>query len=219
MVLNYYFSQATGFSVLFAAITGAVRYRRILPAFRPFVILMWLAAANELMSIICVRLFHQNTVNGNVYVLIEYAAILILFMRWNEQEQRRSVYALLLLLGLAVWITDNIIWHSVFTFSSLFRIVYSFIVVYLSIDKLNEVIFRERTNLFRNAQFIICLSFIFYYTYKATYETFFLLQMNMSNSFYINTFMILVFVNLFTNLVYAWAMLCIPTKQKFILPY
>jgi hypothetical protein len=96
----------------------------------------------------------------------------------------------------------------------LFRIVSSFILIFLSIGQLNKLIVTAKKNLFYNAIFLICCGLIIYFSYKATIEVFFFIRLEASNQFYINIFAILVFVNLFVNLIFAWAVLWIPKKQK-----
>ena len=120
---------------------------------------------------------------------------------------------------LVLWVADNLIIHSITNLNSFFRIGYSFVTVFLSVDQVNNMVVRERKSILRNARFIICLSFIVYYTYKATFEVFFVVKLPLSDYFYKNLFLIMVYVNLFANLLYAFASLWIPTRQKFTLPY
>jgi hypothetical protein len=49
-------------------------------------------------------------------------------------------------------------------------------------------------------------------------ETFYLFQLDFSNQFYHNIYIIMDSVNLFVNLIFALAVLWIPTRQKYILP-
>jgi hypothetical protein len=126
---------------------------------------------------------------------------------------------LLLILISAIWIYDNLIWNRLTTFNSLFHISYSFCLIFLSIDQINRLIVSARGSLWRNSRFLICAGIIIFYSYQATIEVFYLLKLEFSDKFYDNIFFILTLVNLFVNLVYALAILWIPKKQKFILPY
>jgi hypothetical protein len=58
---------------------------------------------------------------------------------------------------------------------------------------------------------------IIFFTYRAIIEVFYLMKLPFSNQFYLNVYVIMDFVNLFVNLIFALAVLWIQTKQKFIL--
>ena len=59
---------------------------------------------------------------------------------------------------------------------------------------------------------------IIFFTYRAIVEVFYWIRVPFSNSFYVHVYIIMVYVNLFVNLIFALAALWIPTRQKFILP-
>lgn len=218
--MEYALTVFAGFVIIIAVVIGCVRYQRMLPSYRPFVWFTAISLLNLVISTTCSYLFKQNAVNANIYVLVEYLVILWLFYKWDgETHNRPNYYLSFAITGFIVWVFDNFFWHQLTVFNSLFRVVYSFAIVYLSVEHVNEMLFRNRLGLLKNARFIICLSFLIYYTYKAVIEVFFLFQVNMSSEFITDLFLILVFIDFLINLVYAWAMICIPTKQKFILPY
>ncbi len=201
-------------SILPAAIIGIVRYQKILPVYRPLLWFIWAGTVNEAVSWVLIEINRNNVVNSNMYVLAEFVFLLLIFYRWNEKTPKNR-YLFLLTLGLLVWITDNFILHSLHTINSIFRVLYSILILFLSINQVNKLIVYEKKNLIRNAMFLSCMAFIFFYSYKAFIETFYILQLPFSKLFYLNLFQILLFVNLFTNLVYAIAILCIPSKQEF----
>ena len=214
---GYYQILAIGFSSIIPIIIGLVRYKKILVSYRLFVIFLLVGLVNDSLSHFFIKYLKGNAHNGNVYVLIESFNLIFIFYNWGSFG-KKILY--LILSGFAlIWVAENFVFGSIFHINSFFRLVYSLALVILSIDQINVTMMHERKNLFKNARFIICCFFAFYYTFKATYEAFYLVPLVMSNRFYDNLFLILVFVNLFTNLGYAIAMLWIPTKQKFTLPY
>src|SRR5690606_30485659 len=99
----------------------------------PFILLIWIGLFNEVISTIFIFSTHSNTINSNIYVLIEYSLLLFQFYKWKGIERNKCCY--LILLGIVVWIIDNVILNSVRTNNSIFRIFYSFAVILLSINQ------------------------------------------------------------------------------------
>ncbi len=217
-MLNYFLTDLLSYVIVFAAVAGIVRFKRILKEYRPFVYLVWIALANEIISTLTIYAFRSNVANSNIYILAEYIMILWLFMRWDNLKRKRF-YWLLLTGGSFLWVIDNCIVHRLGITNSFSRIFYSLVFVYLSVEVVNTIIFYPVSNLFLNAKFLICIAFIIYYSYRGVFEIFFFLQIRMSNAFYVHLFRILVSVNFVANLIYFFSMICIPKKQKFILVY
>jgi hypothetical protein len=216
-MLNYYVTIILGYSSVFAVGISLVRFRKILVSYRLFVVFLCVGLLNDLLNNVVIEVWHNNSVNGNIYVLIESLILLFLFHNWGSFGKKMLYF--LVSLFCMVWIGENFVYSSITHINSFFRLFYSLVIVILSIDQMNITMMHERKNLFKNAKFIICCLFAFYYTFKATYEVFYFVPMRMSSGFYNNLFLVLVFANLFANLGYALAALWIPTKQKFTLPY
>jgi hypothetical protein len=211
----YYFSLASGYAVIIAGVIGLIRYKKILTSYQPFVYFAWLSVINDLLSAMLVAMMHTNPVNGNIYVLCEAFLFLWLFRNWGILKDRAMAYIAVLLS--LIWIYDNFIWHQITRLNSLFRISYSFVLIFLAINQLNKLIVGERGILLRNTKFLICIGICIFYSYKASIEVFYLIELQASNNFYSNIFLIHIIVNLFVNLIYGLAALWIPTKQKFTL--
>ena len=212
----YYVAVVIGYSIGIPAIIGLIRFSKITTEYRPFIYYCVLDVLNHTLSTILIRIYHNNIINSNIFVFIEALLFLWLFKTWRKSGVV-MIYWLGIFLGI-LWIVDNIILHELNTVNSLYRIGYSFVLVFLSIEQMNILITSVRTNLLKNACFMICAGIVIYYTYKATIEVFFFIRLEGSQRFYANIFKILVFVNLFVNLIFAWAMLWIPTRPKFISP-
>ena len=214
---NFAISIVLNLSVVFAAIIGMIRFKYIISDYYPFLIIIWLGLVNELLSLVIVYNIRSNAINSNVFVLLEYLLILLQFYKWDGSGTRN--YYLIGCIGFLVWITDNFIINSITENNSLFRVFYSLTIVFFSINQLNKLIIYEKGNLVKNATFIICISFLFYYGCKAFVEAFNVVHLGLSYIFLWNLWIILYFVNVIANLIYAIAILCIPTKQEFTLPY
>lgn len=214
---NFIISVVLNLSVAFPAIIGLTRFRFISSDYYPFIIVICLGLFSELLSIVMVYNTGSNAINSNIFVLLEYGLILFQFYKWNYNSFKK--YYVFALLGFTVWCIDNFFINSIIENNSLFRVFYSFVIVFLSIDQLNKIIVNEKNVLFKNAMFAICIGFLFYYTCKAFVEVFNAVHLGLSYNFLWNLWIILYFVNVVSNVIYALAILCIPRKHEFTLPY
>jgi hypothetical protein len=214
---SFFIDIVVNLSIAIAAIIAMVRFKLVTREYYPFLFLLWLGLFNELLSLVFIYTIRTNTVNSNVYVLLEYGLILLQFFYWNDDKRQK--YYLLALLGLAVWTADNFFINSITRNNSLFRVFYSFVIILFSINQINKILIYERDPVLKNAMFLICITFLFYYGCKAFMESFNMLHLGFSSNLLENLWIILYFVNVITNLLYALAVLCIPTRTKFSLPY
>jgi len=208
----------SGYSIGLAAVIGLVRYRKVTPDDRPFFWILWVAGISEITGGILTSMIHSTSVNNNIYVLIEALLYTWLFYRWDSFGPGKQRLRLLQVFIALVWILDNLILGRLTHTNSLFRIVSSFIMVFLAINQINQLITTERTSLLRNSRFLISAGLVIFFSYKAIIETFFWIQLPFSDTFYIYVLLIMDYVNLFVNLIFALAALWIPTRRKFILP-
>ncbi len=156
-------------------------------------------------------------INSNIYILIEYMIILVQFAIWNRKPVAQ--YALYVAAGMVVWIVDNFFFHSLSANNSVFRLFYSVVIVLFSLDQFNKIVLYEKPPLGKNSVFLICTGFILFFGFKAFMESFNIFHVGLSRLFLTRLFLILSGVNLLSNLLYAYAILCIPRKQEFTLPY
>lgn len=214
---NYPVNLLLTYSILLPAVAGIIRYKSVIKDFRPFLWLLWLGVLNETISVISIYTVRSNTVNSNIYVFLEFCLILLLYYRWKER--RSAKFMVFGMLGFIVWVFDNIIINNLSENNSLFREFYSFIVIFLSIDVINRVLVLDTSPLYKNAMFLIAFAFIFYYGFKVYVESFNVLDIGLSNRMLTGLWKILYFVNAVANLIFTIAVLCMPKKQKFIMPY
>jgi hypothetical protein len=206
------------YSILLAAAVGVVRYRRVTADNRPFFYIVWIALINELLSEILTSTIHSTAVNCNIYVLTEAVLYCWLFYNWGSWIRTKKRFRLLFIFLCSVWILDNVILNSLRHTNSIFRVVSSFVLVFLAIDQINQLITMERSKLLTNARFLISMGVVIFFTYRAIIETFYGIRLPFSGRFYYNVYLIMSYVNLFVNLIFTLAVIWIPTRQKFILP-
>jgi len=216
--MSFLLSVICSLSIGIAGLIAALRFGSIHPVYRPFIYYTWLAVANELLSTVMAKTIHSTAVNGNIYVLCEALLLVFQFRKWGLFERYRFIYyALMALLGIT-WLLENLVIYNISQFSSWFRIEYSFILVLLSISILNRQILGDKGPLLKNPVALICMAFIIFYTYKVLFETFWLYGLSESRIFQSRIYMILNYINLFSNLIFALAVLWMPIKHRFTTP-
>ena len=205
------------FSIGIAAIIGVVRFNRINPAYYPFVYLCWLAFTNEIISYLLLYTGQYNSLNNNIYVLFESFLICWQFRKWGLLSNKKLFLSLLTLFLLA-WFIEAFFIKGIKYTITYFRIFYSFIVVLMSLQIVSHILLRERSPLLRNSIFLICLGFIIYFTFKILVGIFWLWGLNTNDTFVSNMIWILVYLNVFTNLIYALAVSWMPRRLQFTMP-
>ena len=214
---NYFLLIFFNYSIVIAAIIAIFRFKSIMADYYPFIFFIWLGLFNEILSLLLIYNYESNTVNSNLYVLVEYLLLLWQFYKWSDNGSKR--YYWLAGIGIAVWIADNFIINTIFDNNSVFRVFYSFIIIFFSIDKVNNLLVFEYSNLLKHPVFITCIAFTFYYGFKAFVESFNMVHLGLNPVILKDLWIILYFVNGTANLLYAIAVLCIPKKIKFISPW
>jgi len=216
---NYIINEVSSFSILIATVISFVRFNHIPSSFRPFIYLLWVGCFCEITGLFLANSFGNNIAIGNLYVLTESLMLLWQFNKWSGNNKKVNKFGIIGLGFVALWVLDNLLLHNLMRTNSLFRVTYAFCIVFLGIEQLNAVFQSERNNILKNSRFLLSSSFVFYFTYKSVFEVFYMINLKMSDNFYHGLFLILLLVNLFTNLVFAIALLWIPKKQKFTLPF
>ena len=216
---NFAFITVGSYSIAIAAIIGLIRFTRIHKSYQPFIFITIASLSNEVISHILIHYKKSNAITINLLGLADALLWLWQFRRWNGFNKQGFQFQLAVILMISIWIFENLVLGKLFTFSSVYAIVFSFAVVFLSINQLNRQIVEETRNLFTNARFLICAGAVLFFTYRILVECFYLLDMQKSDSFLAHVFSILAIVNLIVNLLFALATLWIPERQKFSLPY
>jgi len=178
-------------------------------------ILFCVGISNEIISYLLIRYRSTNNINGNIYVLIDFILIFWLFKKLSVTLSKWFMESILLL-GLVVWVLDNLIINTPATNNSLFRMVASLFIVLITTDKLNQLFFSNKPYLNWKTDILLCIGILNYYAYKAFVEAFNVFPMPIDRSyFYSGLWVILGIINIVMNLLFTAAILCIPQKQAF----
>jgi hypothetical protein len=201
-------------SICIGAIIGWIRFKKIDPAFFPFIFLIWIGVGNEVISLILMYHGYPNVVNFNLFALTEALFISWQFFRWNLFKHKWVLF-ILQLAFISFFLIESFS-RGLFSFNSYFIIIHSFLIVLMSISMVNKNIFQDNSALLRNPVFLICMGFIIYFTYTVLVEAFWIFGLH-RKLFRLAIHEILVYINLFTNLLFAFSILWMPMKQQYIM--
>lgn len=207
------------FSIAIAAVIAIVRYRRIYPGFRPFLFVCWAALATE---IVCYFLIYQGNytfIPYGIYSVVESLLITWLFQQLGVFNRRPYWFTLLIIFYLLAWLTEIIFFEGMNRNMTWFRLIHSFIIVLLSILLLSKELSVQRTFLLKSPVFLICTGFLLYYTFVVIAGVFELYGYGGSVAFRRQVQWIMIHANLIVNLIYAIAVLCMPHRLRYSLPY
>lgn len=218
--MNYYFTQVASFSIVIPAIIGWARFHKINPAFYPFLFLIWIGLINETISTTLVHFGYYNIVNFNVYLIIEALLILWQFKSWQLFSPDSKSFQLAIFVIPLIWLIENIFISKISSgFNSYSKIIFSLVFVFMSISMINKILMKERQNLLKHSTFLICIGFVFMFTYSLLVEIFLVYGLKMSLNFQSNLNHIFSFMNLFCNIIYAFAILWMTKRQAFTLQF
>jgi hypothetical protein len=215
--MTFELNAAFSLSVGIGAVIGWVRVKKTDPAFLPFLILIWLGFTNEILSIILMKAGYSNAVYYNIFSLLEALIVNWQFRRWGLYGNNKRMYYIVQFLFVAGWVTEILTKGSIHTFNSYFIICYSTIIVILAINIVNKEMFKEPSSLLMNPVFLVCLGLIMYLTYTILVEIFWVYGLNSTKVFRVRIYEIFAYINLLTNLIFAFAILWIPMKRQYIL--
>src|SRR5205823_3796512 len=200
--MSYHVTLIFSFSILIASAIGWARFKKIDPAYYPFLYCLWIGFMNEIISYILITNHESNALNNNIYVLFEPLLLLWLFKNWGSFNRMPHLFTALLILLPLLWLIENFFIATITRFTFYYRILYCFIIVLLSIHTVNRLIMTERKNILKNSVFLLCIGFVIYYTFSVLVQTFWLYGLNVSREFTIKVIIILLAINLFANLIY-----------------
>src|SRR5258708_35681512 len=150
-------------SILLPIIIGLIRIRRLDRSYQPFFLLLLIGFVTEIIGFIVIQAYGKsNFVIVNIYILLEWTLIAWQFHVWGFLRQRKMLFYALLVFTTICWIVENLVFRHITGIVPYFRFLYFFLIVLLSINKINFMITHENRNLFRNPKFLICIGFIIY---------------------------------------------------------
>lgn len=200
-------------SVLIPIIMGTIRIKRLDKTYYPFFILLLAGLLTELASFIFIDNFKlSNAPVVKIYSLLECCIILYQLYVWQNSAKRKGLFIFLAVLCIVVWVIENIFFLNINTFSPYFRVLYAFVIILLSINQINFMMFNHEGALFKSPCFIISLGFIIIFLYQIILEaSYFIADQSVVANKIIMGFG---YINLAINLLYAVALFFITGKKE-----
>ena len=218
--MSYYLELAL--NILFIAVPAIVGWVRVIyinPVFYPFLISIWLNAVNTIFGSIIVQFGFYNIFHYNIWFLLDALILLWLFNRWNLFESKKVYHSLWVLL-IICWLIEAIFLSKLIgDYNSYFRILYSFLVILMSISTINSLLIKERKPLLKSPMFVICCTFVLSNTIIVLGEAFFASRLQLGDKFRTNMDDMITYTSWLCNTIYAITILWMPKKQAFILQY
>jgi hypothetical protein len=192
-----------------------LHYKRMRARYLPLVVLFALGFANELTSVIMVYTRRNNSINSNLYTLMEFLLFLLLFRQLGVTTRKFLLAATAG--GIVCWIADILTVNGMQHHIVVSRILSSLIIVWLSMERIVQLIYNNPEQTHRRTDLAFCSCFFVYYAYQAFIAIFDLFPMGMANGFYTSLWLILGIINLVMNIVYTTVILWIPKPRAFTL--
>lgn len=201
---------------MIAGIVGLIRYKLIDDVYKFFIVYIWLGVINECISYILISNGTQTTLNGNIYILFS-SLMLILFFNKQNLFYKYQVIGLIIFLTIA-WVIDTFFIGNIHEISSYYRIISALTMIFLSTNTVNNLLLSAQTSVKANPVFIISISLIIYFIFKALIEAFWIYGTKSSFEFLKILYTIMVYITLLSNIIYVIVLLWIPKKQPSLLP-
>lgn len=209
-ILNFFLSQ----SILIPIIVGLIRIRHFNRNYQPFFLLLIIGFFAELASFIFIDYFNKSNAGViKIYSLLESVILLYQFYLWKDERKRTLIFTFLWTICLLFWVIEVVPFNNFNSFSPYFRVFYAFVLVLLSVNQINSMIFYHEGSLFKNPRFLLCLGFIVYFLYQIIYEASFFIgseQSAVANKIIIG----FGYINFIINLLYAVAMFFITDRKN-----
>jgi hypothetical protein len=133
-------------SIVFAVIIGIVRYRRINTSYYPFIYNVWLVLIVEIVGRV---LWAEG--NGslfttwlNIFSLLDFFLYTWLFHNWGLFNRRKDVFVGILIFFTIAWAIITLFINPISKPNFYFRILYSFALIFFSVNTFNKVVVHER---------------------------------------------------------------------------
>ncbi len=213
---TFHLLTISAFSIALPAVASLFRARLWYTRYLAFSILLWIGLLNEGLSYVLILDKGSNLCNGNLYSGIEFFFLLYLFSKISMLKVR--LYWILGIILLAVWIFDNLIWHSLNNENALFRLLSGYCVLYMGVDRGNQLVLMEHSPQYKQIELWLCVSLVIHFMYKSFLSIFNLFPLGISPEFYAKLWLIFSVVNLVTNILYFITIIWIPKRKDYTLP-
>ncbi len=209
----YQFSHISAFSVLLPLAITYWKRHMIWRKFSLLVIILILGGFNDVVSFISIKLRHTNTLNSNIYQLVEFVMIVWLFRRWPS-VRRNYFHQIVMTLGIVIWTLDFFVFHSLVENSALFRVLGPILLIYVIVDQINYTLL-NRDNSIIVSRMLIKGGFVLYFLYSTFVETIELFPSQIQYPYFPQLWYIQGCVSILLNVLISIAFICHREKPTY----
>lgn len=207
-------------SIIFAAIGGAIRFRKMDPSYHPFIYYALVSVFTETIVYIMTLNNYQDLLAPyvyNVFHLAEFFFLSWMFHNWGLFKRKKSLFIAINIFFLVLYISTMYM-RGYGKLNYFACIADSFALIFFSISAFNTMIVNDRVNIFKNAKFWICIGMIIYFTYFILVYTEKLSFLDIKRSPDLNQkiWFVQAISNVLVNFLYAIAVIWIPRKKNII---
>ncbi len=208
----YSISHISAFSVLIPFVAAYWKRRSMGRKYFLLIALLIVGAVNDLISLMTIIHKGNNTVNSNIYQLVEFALI-VWMLRKRLYESNGTFHAIILIIGTFTWTLDNLVLHTIFDNNSIFRLIAPILIVFACVDKINYVLL-NRSMPSTVPDILIIVALLVYHAYRGFLESFQLFPVKMVIPFYMKLWFIQCLLSILTNITFAIAFLCLRFRSS-----
>lgn len=206
----YDLSHISAFSVSLPLSVAIWKRYSIWRKFSLLVILLLIGAASDFISYLSIKHHGSNILCANIYQIVEFSLLVWLFKTWPS-TRKSNFHLIIFTMGLALWIIDFLIVNSLYTYSSMFRVTGSMLLVFVCIDQINFTIL-NRDDSISFSRMLIKVGFVLYFFYKAVIESFDLFGTQIQFPYSAQFWYIHDSLSILLNVLIAIAFICYRTK-------
>lgn len=211
---SYQFMIISAYTILIPLLIGIIKFKHIPSTFYPFVLFIFLNTTNELIASLLLYTNHNTCINYNIYYLLESVLLTYQFKKWSNLGKGKLLFNIIVSLFFAVWILESLITKVFTSLNSYFNVFYSFFLVLMSINAICHPNKDDNSKILLAPKFIICCSFILFYSNTILVDTFSAYSLKTSTAFKWKMLNILHTVNVICNMGYLFAILQFTRKTK-----
>ncbi len=207
-------------SILPAAIIAIFKAIKIDNKNKPVVVYLILALMVELLSIYFIKSKfspYYSIYKRNIYILLEFLILFTQLQNWGVILKPKT-FKIFIPITILLWVITC--YYSFITpYRNIeFTLFYSFIITISSISVVNKLLINGKAS-WQDYRFLFAIGFILYYTVTIFIETFCIVAFKDPNTLEMvnNIQSVRMFINVFCNILFLFAILCIPKKSTYLL--
>ena len=211
----FIFATCCALTDLIPFVWGLIKFNNLNKIYYSFILYLGVGCITDISARILLMYHLNDTVHQltNYYLLFESMIFIYFFYRWKIIT-KYSYLVFLLFLFLSSWIVINFNLKSLKDLNTLYTIIYSTITVLLATSLFQRTYHKNWKISFKEPFFIISFALILNYSYRAVFESLFVFQMELSNSFYAAAFLIFIILNVVSNCLFTFAIHCMSQKIR-----